>query len=634
MTVVSSIAGYIGDAIGTAVKSFQRASGGEYHRPEFLSSVAQEKRWDGGVFTQQDVAARRAIQNAWIYMSINRKAMEVSAGKVEVWYNPAGLEDTGKELPGHPFLKLMRRPNPYMGQAFFWQFTQWWLDLLGNAYWFISLDDNGKLVELWPMPANAVDPIPGDKDRFVDYYEYQANGTVFKIPAEYIVHFQYPNPFDVFRGMSPLIAALLPADSDTGMSRYNGTFFSQDNVMPSAIIALSSGDPHAPLDPADVQTLKDEFSSSYGATSRKTAITNAFDMSVQLLGWNAKDMDFISGRTFTREEIWHIYGIPPALFVANSTEAGATVGDSVFKEKTIWPIFGLYAEQITVELLQRYYGKQIECRFTDIRIIDRVMLLNQSNGSNGILTLDERRKKFWDMEPLPNGEGAGLAPKQPEPPMGAGLPGQEQGLPDSTQPKQSPLSSQATVAMPPMPPIPNPEGGTMKPGVKNIDLELLERLDALLDANLKGGEGSTQLDEMLPVSELSTYVGYPTPRSDDEIDALRAWMRGHKTCPGKIRVRRKPREILDGNHRVQIAKELEIKELPIEWTDGSPEEDLRKWRTRSVKSFSDGRDILAEFVSDEIPEETKSFILTGLEQATTVDEIKEVFDSVIKGEVK
>ncbi|MHB0922638.1 MAG: phage portal protein [Bellilinea sp.] len=372
-------------------------------RPGFLGATAEAGKWKGGSFNPDRIAAQqRAIQNSWVFTAINEKAMEVSKGRLSV-YQDDGVTDDGEPIAGHQLTRILRKPNPLMGRALFWQFTHWWMDLDGNAYWFLAPDAVGELAEIWPLPSNAVTVWPGTADRMLDYYEYQANGVIYRIPSEYICHLKYPNPFDIFRGMSPLVAGMLPVDSDTAMARWNGAFFGSDNVMPSAVINLSSGNPNAPIDPADVDAVKSQLEDDYAAYRRKTVVTNAYQMAVNLLGYSAKDMDFLGGRQATKDEIYQILGYPPGYADKNATESNSTVGYAKFMER-VYAIHGLYAEQITTQIINRFYGNDLEARFADIRPINQDMRLREADASKPDMTINERRKKFWNLPPHPDGD--------------------------------------------------------------------------------------------------------------------------------------------------------------------------------------------------------------------------------------
>lgn len=395
-----TIAGALGDAVGAFERRRAKARGDRARRPVFLDAEADEARNQG---ESHESAQRRGLRNSWVYTAVSMISREVSGSEFQIT-SQDGPDDEPVQIPNHPVEMMLRRPNPFMGRAYLWQYTTTWLLLDGNAYWFVG---DG---EVWPLPSYRVDPVPGDRERFVDYYEYTANGTQFNIPAEYIVQFQFPNPFDVFRGLPPLAGGILAADSDTAMAMWNARFFSRDNVMPSAIINLKSGDPQAPIDPGDAEALKGALRTDYQAARRKTAITTApGGVDAVLLGWNPKDMDFIQGRQFTKDEIFAIFGLPGGLLDKNATEANATIADKIFKEKTIWPLLCLIAEQFTAQYVNVHYGEAYEAGFADIRSENRQLEMQEVAAAGPYLTINEVRERYWQLRPLADGDQHGVA---------------------------------------------------------------------------------------------------------------------------------------------------------------------------------------------------------------------------------
>jgi len=393
----------VGRMVGTFRRSRHIARYGR--RPPFFSAWAAEgKHRHQGYSEIKQQAQRRAIQNSWVFTAISLIARETSAAKFQV-VEHKGVDEEPTQIPNHPLEERLRHPNEFIGQSFLWQYTAWWLQLGGNAYWFLALGPTGQLEEIWPLPAKDVYPVPGDAQRFIDHYVYKVGGTEYEIPAEYIVHIKLPNPYDIFEGMSPLTAAMMPVDTDNFMSRWNATFFGRDNVMPSAVINLDSGDPDNPVDPADAQMLKDDLLSEYQAFKRKVAVTTATKMSVELLGWNQRDLDFFQGRQFTKEEIYEIYGIPGGFFDKNATRANSENAEKVLTDKTVWPFLKLIAEQITVELVIPFYGKNFAAAFKDIRKTSRELELQEISAAGPYLSIDEIRIRYWGLKALPNGRG-------------------------------------------------------------------------------------------------------------------------------------------------------------------------------------------------------------------------------------
>jgi len=394
-----------GKAIGTFQKSRRTAAG--IKRPSFFESWTDEGKGRAGAssyYGVQQQAQQRAMHNAWVFTAISFIAREISAAKFQV-VEYHGPDEEPTDIPNHAFEELLRMPNPWMGGGFLWQYSTWWLQLNGNFYWFLGNDEDGQLAEIWPLPSEDMEVWPGDAERFIDFYRYTVGGHQYDIPAEYIVHVRLPNPRDIFRGLAPLSAAMLAVDTDQAMARWNAKFFGKDNTMPSAVIAVSSGNDEMPLAPADIDALKRDLRSDYQAHQRRVAIIEAMELQVELLGWNPKDLDFIQGREFTKQEIYAILGIPSGMLDPNATFSNSENAEMVFTNKTLWPLLTLIGEQLTAEVIWPIYGDKYAARFDDVRTTNRERELTEVSASGAYLTIDEVRKRYWHLDPLPGGRG-------------------------------------------------------------------------------------------------------------------------------------------------------------------------------------------------------------------------------------
>lgn len=405
MSKLSNIVVGTAKTLGMAQGAFLKAREQMLRKPDFIASLSQSSSWNGGNLGNQEQAQMRAARNTWFYTGVNKKAMDLGMSKLDIYFNPSGLEEDGKKAEGHPFLKILRRPNPYMGKSLFLQYTSWWMDLQGEAFWFIEPGINngvGGIKGLWPLPSNAMDLEFADDGKSIKRYILKLDRWYY-IDPNYVMHSKYANPWDIFRGLPPLIGFMLTIDADLAMKMWNGAFFGKDNVMPSAVISLGSGDPANMFEQKDVDAVTNELKNNYSAIRRKTVVTNANTMSVALLGYNAKDMDFLAGMTWNKEEILLALGIPPGMLDKNSTEANAKVGDKVFKDN-MWGMKSLLADEITVQCVQPFYSEDLEARFEDDRFVDREAELREAEIAGDYLTEEEIREKYWQMPPLPNGK--------------------------------------------------------------------------------------------------------------------------------------------------------------------------------------------------------------------------------------
>lgn len=414
-------AGILGQAVGAFEQA--RLERRSVKRPPFFRGMTDEGRWRRGDLDATTYQAqKRAIQCSWVFTAIRFIASEVSAAKFEV-LEYKGYESKPESIDNHPLEELLRHPNPWMGGAFLWQYSTWWLQLNGNFYWYIGWDGE-EVQEIWPLPSQDVVPVPGDDGQeFISHYEYTAGGRQYNIPAEYVVHVKLPNPFDLFLGMSPLTAAILPVDTDMAQSRWNASFFGRDNVMPNAVINLGTGNDESPIDPGDVQALKDDLGSEYQAHKRKTAVVSVTDLQVELLGWNPRELDFVEGRRFTKEEIYEIYGVPPAMLARDATFSNSGNAGIVFSNKTLYPLLVLVSEQLTTELVRPFYSSELIAGFEDVRKTNREQELNEVNAAGPYLTIDEVRADYWKKPPLPDGRGELTVSEAQSGGMGGGMGG-------------------------------------------------------------------------------------------------------------------------------------------------------------------------------------------------------------------
>jgi hypothetical protein len=125
-----------------------------------------------------------------------------------------------------------------------------------------------------------------------------------------------------------------------------------------------------------------------------------------------KDMEFLNGRQFTKEEIFSIFSPGLASMLAiNATEANAKTGKATLAEMAIWPMHTAIAEKITNDIMP-VYGEDLRASFEDIRQTDRVLELQETTEYGKYHTVDEVRHKFYNDEPLEDNEAGKLLPAQ------------------------------------------------------------------------------------------------------------------------------------------------------------------------------------------------------------------------------
>ena len=121
-------------------------------------------------YMNREALERTAITCAWVYSDVQLLANILSETPFGV------LRRQGEEMediPSHPFEQLLEWPNKFMDQSWLLAYTALWFLLRGEAYWFQVPDRSGQLVEIWPIPASRMYPIP-DPKKYIRGYAYKS----------------------------------------------------------------------------------------------------------------------------------------------------------------------------------------------------------------------------------------------------------------------------------------------------------------------------------------------------------------------------------------------------------------------------------------------------------------------------
>ena len=351
--------------------------------PVYLSESSDwyNQAIQGSTFEER---SRIALTISWIYADIKLIANEFSAAPLQV----KRLDEKRREIiVEHPFTKVLAHPNSEMDLPFLLQYLAYWIELRGKAYWFLAPEENNPNVikEIWPIRADRIWPIIG-KTKFVEKYVYRLNsGTTIKIDPRYVVFFRTPNPFDLWDGLSPL-SAWLPVQTEQGEAQWQKDTYTTGRGIPHSVIALDKNLSEVDFIVAAAR-IREDFEHE-----RKIAITRSSDLDVKQVGITPKDLELIKSREFTRDEIDTIFlGVP---IRDHSSDVWLEAADKVVREKTIWPLHVLIAGQLSVQVLQSFYGDEEYCEFDDIRPQDRALNVQEANIYWRVHTVDEAREKL------------------------------------------------------------------------------------------------------------------------------------------------------------------------------------------------------------------------------------------------
>jgi HK97 family phage portal protein len=362
--------------------------------PPHLEAVAVH---NNHIFHERDEMAQAAEiyrQSSWIYVAVSRIAEAAALVPLRVMR----LEGEKRvQVERHPLELLLENPNPTMSRFELFEATLGYLELTGNAYWFLAGDALGRPAQIWPLRPERMSIVPHPSN-YVAGYIYEVDGLRIPLEPIEVIHFKRWHPANDYYGLSAIEAARLTIDTDRAMARWNKNTFGQDNGVPAGIVNIKDF-----VNEADYERIKREWRNSYGGGQRKTAFLRGGTVEWQEIGLSHTELDFLKGRLAHRDEILNIFGIPVGLLSENATEANAKVAERLFIERTLWPKLVRLAQRISQELLPFYAGDYV-AEFEDIRPTDTQARLDEIRTAQNILSINEIRERYYQLSAVSWGE--------------------------------------------------------------------------------------------------------------------------------------------------------------------------------------------------------------------------------------
>lgn len=368
--------------------------------PAEMLSVADGYRWDMPSAIAAEKQAQLYALVTWINTAIDIPASIAADGVFKVTKvagEPGGPDD--EEITNHPFETLLNRPNPTLSRGEFLRDAYTMFKVTGNLYLYLNApNETAPPDELWIVPSHMIEPIP-DGRSYIAGYKFTAPGQA-AVPIEpwKIVHLKTSNPLNPFVGLSAVQSLALDAYGDLAQQKWNLNHFDRNNARLPSILAFKAMVP----DPEWKKLLKVRDEEWTGTNRSGVTLLRGVGDSLQLLQASAtqKDMEFLAGRNFTKEEI---YGkLAPGLasiLAINATEANAIAGKATLIEFGVWPFLTQMAAKLTSDVLP-LYGDGLRGEFEDIRQTNRILDLQEQAEYSKTHTVNEIRVEYYGEGPL------------------------------------------------------------------------------------------------------------------------------------------------------------------------------------------------------------------------------------------
>ena len=259
------------------------------------------------LFSFQGEVVKPYSQSVWVYATIKSIAMNISRTPFVAYQGKYG-DAEGKEIIEWPEeYKVFSSPNPFMSMEMLIEAVSTYLDLRGEAFLILEGRDNISEMpkEIWTFDPLRFDPIFIDKGKTLIGWKYTGLEDI-PFALHEIVHIKYFNPYDDYRGISPLTAGQMSIDQEYFANQYNKAFF-KEGAPTGGFIEVEEG-----LTDIQYNRLLRQFEDRHKGASKahRIGVLEGGGKFVESR-ITQKDMDFLESKKMNRTEIFAIFKANP-----------------------------------------------------------------------------------------------------------------------------------------------------------------------------------------------------------------------------------------------------------------------------------------------------------------------------------
>jgi phage portal protein BeeE len=226
---------------------------------------------------------------------------------------------------------LMRRPNPDMGQDYFYELIGIYYSSNGESIVWCNRGIDmatgfaktvGPILEMWPLPPQYVDIIPDPYNVWGALgYIFNISGKKFPIPKENIIHWKRPNPkFNGqtrthMRGLSPMEPGNKKITEDVSATDASVAMHQNDGAR--GVIYDKADTTMTPTQETDVRAVIDR---RVNHRSMKGAVAYVQgDLGLLDLSMSSVDMELEESKDNIFDRLCNLWGVSPDLFKVGTT---------------------------------------------------------------------------------------------------------------------------------------------------------------------------------------------------------------------------------------------------------------------------------------------------------------------------
>lgn len=291
------------------------------------------------------------LNHAWVSVCIDILARNVGRADFEIHCN-------GKKNDNCPVAKLFAFPNKTMSSYEIWKQTAAWLSLDGEAFWWFGEDYGAGLPkEILILNPRHMQHVVDDGNVTRWIYTGYENGRPISIFPDELIHFKQWNPWNEYRGVSPLVSLSMETEQDVLAGNQNTGLLKEGGV-PKGLIKTDQV-----LTEADADLIAKTWDRKYGKGIKNRVAVLGKGTEYQPLTFTPDALKLYDMKQWNLYTILAKYGIPPR--VANIRDAKSSLSgtDTESQHRAFWnftliPMLKMFEQTLEIQFFRRFKLKE------------------------------------------------------------------------------------------------------------------------------------------------------------------------------------------------------------------------------------------------------------------------------------
>ncbi len=287
------------------------------------------------------------LQHAWVSVCIDILTRNVARAEFEV--RKDGNVETSSRIS-----KLFRFPNKNLSRFDLWKQTCAWWSLDGEAFWWFG--ENyicGIPDEIYILnPRYMQHVVDGGKiTRWV--YTEEGTGRPLVILADEIIHFKDWNPWNIYRGVSPLVSLGLEVEQDLLAAKQNTGLLKEGGV-PKGLLKTDQV-----LTEAEAELLSRTWDKKYGRGMKNRVAVLGKGTEYQPITFSPDVLKLYDMKKWNLYTLLAKYGIPPRVANIEDSKSSLSGTDTENQHRAFWnytliPLLKNFEEVLEVQFFTRF----------------------------------------------------------------------------------------------------------------------------------------------------------------------------------------------------------------------------------------------------------------------------------------